>query len=42
MKKLVIVALVAFASLSAAAYAYQCQTTCYWIGNVQHCQTICN
>ena len=43
MKKLLLAAAAAIVAISTmSAYAYNCRTTCYWVGEYQYCNQTCN
>jgi hypothetical protein len=42
MKKIVLAAAAALVAISTmSAYAYRCNTQCFWVGNQQYCSTNC-
>jgi hypothetical protein len=42
-KRFILAAVLAVATVGTAYAGYRnCQTTCYWIGNQQYCNTVCS
>jgi hypothetical protein len=42
MKTLLLTAAAALVAISTmSAYAYNCRTNCYWVGDYQYCNTSC-